>query len=155
MLRRVPSVWEIVNKFSLFLIKILNKYLRNIWWILFQLVMFVNFKKYFNIFIIKMYYLIVLISSVVNFLTLMLSFSCYSSLIQVCKICLLYQSFLKNLLLVIFMKPFSLLFSTPLSFMFISIFNCFYFLILKSRWIPLFSVPLNLRLSIFSFLNLL
>ena len=32
-----------------------------------------------------MYYLIVLISSVINILTLMLSFPCYSSLIQICK----------------------------------------------------------------------
>lgn len=116
------------------------------WWILFQLVIFGNFKKYFNIFIIKMYYLIVLISSVINILILMLSFSCCSSLIQICKNLPIYQSFSKNLLLVIFIKPFSLLFSTPLFFIFISTFNCFYFLILKNRWIPLFSVPLNLKL---------
>ena len=43
-----------------------------------------------------MYYLIVLISSVINILILMLSFSCYSSLIQICKILPIISVFFKE-----------------------------------------------------------
>lgn len=122
------------------------------WWILFQLVIFGNFKKYFNIFIIKMYYLIVLISSVINILILMLSFPCYSSLIQICKNLPNISVFFKESTFGDIHETIFLIIFYPLFFIFISIFNCFYFLILKNRWIPLFSVPLNLKLTyMFSF----